>query len=42
MKWMKTNEFPHGSTIGERYRASAELGRELYQLMEEDLADPNQ
>ncbi|KAJ5372783.1 hypothetical protein N7517_004789 [Penicillium concentricum] len=39
--WMETNGFPQGSTVGEKYRASAELGRELYQFTEEDLADPN-
>ncbi|CAG8130201.1 unnamed protein product [Penicillium salamii] len=40
--WMETNEFLEGSTVGEKYRANAELGRELYQLTEEELADPNQ
>jgi hypothetical protein len=40
--WMETNAFLEGSTVGEKYRASAELGRELYQLTEEGLADPNQ
>lgn len=40
--WVETNEFLEGSTVGEKYRASAELGRELYQLTEEELADPNQ
>lgn len=33
--WMETNDFLQNSTVGEKYRASAELGRELYQLTEE-------
>jgi hypothetical protein len=38
--WMETDEIPEGCNVGEKYRASAELGRELYQLTEEYLADP--
>ncbi|KAJ6189089.1 hypothetical protein N7519_003997 [Penicillium mononematosum] len=30
--WMETDEFLQSSTVGEKYRAKAELGRELYQL----------
>jgi hypothetical protein len=32
--WMETDEFLQSSTVGEKYRASAESGRELYQLSE--------
>lgn len=39
--WMGTNEFLESSTIGEKYRPSAQFGRELYQLTEEP-GDPNQ
>lgn len=39
--WMGTNRFLKGSIVGEMYPASAELGRELYQLTDEELADPN-
>ena len=38
--WMETNELLEGSTVGEMYRVNGELCRELYQLTEEDLADP--
>lgn len=38
--WMETNELLEGSTVGEKYRVNGELGRELSQLTEEDLAGP--
>jgi hypothetical protein len=37
--WMETNDLLQGSTVGEKYRVNGELGRDLYQLTEEDLAD---
>ncbi|KAJ5121602.1 uncharacterized protein N7515_009563 [Penicillium bovifimosum] len=40
LTWMIKNAFPEDFTVGEKYRVSAELGRELYQFTEEDLADP--
>lgn len=37
--WMETNDLLQGSTVGEKYRVNGELGRDLYQLTEDDLAD---
>jgi hypothetical protein len=39
-KWMDS-ELLENSVVGDKYRVSGELGKELYQLTEEDLADPN-
>ncbi|KAJ5555618.1 hypothetical protein N7535_008052 [Penicillium sp. DV-2018c] len=39
-KWMDS-ELLENSVVGDRYRVSGELGKKLYQLTEEDLADPN-
>lgn len=38
--WMETSGLMEYSTVGERYRVNGDLGRELYQLTEENLADP--
>lgn len=38
--WMDS-ELLESSVVGEKYRVGGELGRELYQLTEEELADPN-
>ncbi|KAJ5666093.1 uncharacterized protein N7477_008541 [Penicillium maclennaniae] len=37
----ETNEFAVDTTVGEKYRVEGELGKQLYQLNSEDLADPN-
>ncbi|OQE85796.1 hypothetical protein PENNAL_c0023G00096 [Penicillium nalgiovense] len=39
-KWMDI-ELLENTVVGDKYRVSGELGKELYQLTEEDLADPN-
>ena len=39
-KWMDS-ELLENSVVGDKYRVGGELGKELYQLTEEDLADPN-
>jgi hypothetical protein len=38
--WMCTADLMEYSTVSERYRVNGDLGRELYQLTEELLADP--
>jgi hypothetical protein len=39
-KWMDI-EFLENTVVGDKYRVNGELGKELYQLTKEDLADPN-
>jgi hypothetical protein len=37
--WMETTDLLEYATLDERYRVNGEIGKELYQLTEEDLAD---
>lgn len=34
-------ELLENTVVGDKYRVSGELGKELYQSTEEDFADPN-
>jgi hypothetical protein len=38
--WMETRDLLEYATLDERYRVNWEIGKKLYQLTEEDLADP--
>ncbi len=43
MDWYQLNLSPElweDATVGDRYRVTGDLGRELYQLSEADMADP--
>lgn len=38
--WMETSDLLDYATLDDKYRVNGEIGKELYQLTEEDLADP--